>query len=108
VIALQITMRQFFCFFRFWSEVSEHSPETRLQIAAQVLEHQQQKEKGEDNDLSKPPKREYKLFNSDGQPVNVNEAKIPFVLTEDDDMNSLLLDVAVYKYVMVFWHLFHD
>ena len=88
--------------------MSDHSPETRLQIAAHVLEHQQQKEKGQDNDPSKPPKREYKLFNADGKPLNVNEAKIPFVLTEDDDTNSLLLDVAVYKYVMMFWHVFHD
>jgi hypothetical protein len=88
--------------------VSDHSPETRLHIAAHVLEHQQQKEKGQDNDPSKPPKREYKLFNTDGKPLNVNEAKIPFVLTEDDDMNSLVLDIAVYKYVMMFWPLFHD
>ncbi|GFG29354.1 hypothetical protein Cfor_10214 [Coptotermes formosanus] len=83
----------------FWSKVSDHSPETRLQIAAHVLKHQQQKEKGQDNDLTKPPKREYKLFNADGRPLNVNEAKIPFVLTEDDDMNSLILDIAVYKYL---------
>ena len=88
--------------------MSDHSPETRLQIATHVLEHQQQKEKGQDNDPSKPPKREYKLFNADGKPLNVNEAKIPFVLTEDDDTNSLLLDVAVYKYVMIFGPVFHD
>jgi protein TilB len=84
--------------FRFWSQVSEHSPETRLQIAAQVLKQQEEKQKGHNGDAARPPKREYKLFNTDGKPLNVNEAKIPFRLTEDDEMNSLVLDIAVYRY----------
>jgi protein TilB len=77
--------------------VSEHSPETRLQIAAQVLKQQEGKQKGHNVDPARPPKREYKLFNADGKPLNVNEAKIPFRLTEDDEMNSLVLDIAVYR-----------
>ena len=99
VINSHITVHELFCVFRFWSEVSDHSPETRLQIAAHVLK-QQQKEKGKDYDPAKPPKREYKLFNADGKPLNINEARIPFILTEDDDTNSFVLDIAVYKYVM--------
>jgi hypothetical protein len=79
--------------------VSDHSPETRLQIAAHVLKQEEQKHKVQDNDASKPPKRVYKLFSADGKPLSVNEAKIPFLLTEDDETNSLVLDIAVYKYV---------
>lgn len=83
----------------FWSQVSEHSPETRLQIAAQVLKQQEEKQKGHTADSTRPPKREYKLFNADGKALNVNEAKIPFLLTENDDLNSFVLDIAVYKYL---------
>ncbi|PNF16556.1 hypothetical protein B7P43_G07167 [Cryptotermes secundus] len=83
----------------FWSQVSEHSPETRLHIAAQVLKQQEEKQKGLSADSTRPPKREYKLFNAVGKPLNVNEAKIPFLLTEDDKLNSLVLDIAVYKYL---------
>jgi hypothetical protein len=86
--------------FRFWSQVSEHSPETRLQIAAQVLKQQKERQKGHnvDPDPARPPKREYKLFSADGKPRNINETKIPFVLTEDDQKNCLVLDIAVYRY----------
>lgn len=93
-------MHELLCMFRFWSQVSEHSPETRLQIAAKVLKQQEEKQKGHSADSTGPPKREYKLFNADGKPLNVNEAKIPFLLTEDDELNSLVLDIAVYKYVI--------
>lgn len=89
----------FFFLFRFWSQVSDHSPETRMQIAEHVLKQQEQKQKGQDNDPTKAPRRVYKLFNADGKPLNVNEAKIPFILTDNDETNSLVLDIAVYKYV---------
>lgn len=92
-------MSEFFFLFRFWSQVSDHSPETRLQIAEQVLKQQEQRQKGQDNDPAIPPRRVYKLFDAHGKPLNVNEAKIPFILTENDETNSLVLDIAVYKYV---------
>ncbi|XP_021927882.1 protein tilB homolog isoform X3 [Zootermopsis nevadensis] len=83
----------------YWSEVSDHSPETRMQIAEHVLKQLEQNQKRHDNDPAKTPQRVYKLFNADGKPLNVNEAKIPFILTENDATNSLVLDIAVYKYL---------
>lgn len=70
-----------------------------MQIAEHVIKQQEQKQKGQNNDRTKAPQRVYKLFSADGKPLNVNEAKIPFTLTENDEANSLVLDIAVYKYV---------
>ncbi|PSN38717.1 Protein tilB [Blattella germanica] len=62
-------------------------------------EERQREEKTENNDPTKPPKRTYKLFSNNGIPLNVNEAKIPFQLSEDEETNSLVLDIAIYRYL---------
>ena len=82
----------------FWSKVSDHSPESRQHIADHIQKQKEQRE-AENDDKSKKPKRVYKLFSNDGRPLNVNEAKIPFELTEDETANSYILDIAVYKYL---------
>ena len=81
----------------FWSKVSDHSPESRQHIAEHI---QKQKENlTKTKSPTKMLKRNYKMFTSDGRPLNVNEAKIPFKLTEDDESNSYVLDIAVYRYL---------
>lgn len=47
----------------------------------------------------KPKKHPPKLFNADGRPLGVNQAKLDFVLTDDEENNQFLLDLAVYKYL---------
>lgn len=48
---------------------------------------------------SSSAKRKILLFAKDGRPLNVNEAKVPFTLTEDENTNEYVLTVQVYKYV---------
>ncbi|KAJ9592966.1 hypothetical protein L9F63_015336 [Diploptera punctata] len=81
----------------FWSKVSDHSPESRQQIAEHI--QRQQEELKRSKSPEKEQKRSYKTFSDYGRPLNVNEAKIPFELTENDEMNSYILDIAVYKYL---------
>ncbi|KAF7283499.1 hypothetical protein GWI33_000395 [Rhynchophorus ferrugineus] len=78
----------------FWHSVSENSPETRLGIA------KRQKKRDANRDISdaRKTKRTVRLFNKDGRPLNVNEAKLNFRLC-DDDPQELVLDVGVYKFL---------
>ncbi|XP_065212126.1 dynein axonemal assembly factor 11 isoform X2 [Planococcus citri] len=79
----------------FWNEMSDNTPETRL---AMIQHCRKSKENVVDLGVSKP-KREVKLFKKDGLPMNVNEAKIPFTLTEDEDRKNFILTVEVYKHL---------
>jgi len=38
-----------------------------------------------------------KLFAPDGRPYNINEAKVPFKLNDDDDPNFVILEVSIYR-----------
>ncbi|GLH16773.1 Protein tilB [Gryllus bimaculatus] len=79
---------------RFWQEPSDNSPETRKFIA------EQSRRKDNKCDLiTKTPKRVYNLFDKDGHPVNVNEARISFTFTESEDLLSFVLDISVYKHL---------
>lgn len=74
--------------------MSQHTPETRLAMMEQVRKNN--KENIVDLGSSKT-KRIVQLFKKDGCPMNVNEAKIPFTLNEDDDSKNFLLTVEIYK-----------
>lgn len=80
----------------YWAETSENTPETRVEIADAI---RKSKEAKEPTIHVGPPKRVVRFFNKDGRPVNVDQAKVPFTLTEDEDNNCLVLDVSVYKYL---------
>lgn len=43
------------------------------------------------------PKRALKLFASDGRPYNMNQAKVPFKLNDEDDPDYVVLEVSVYR-----------
>jgi protein TilB len=42
-------------------------------------------------------KRVIKLFAPDGRPYNINQAKVPFKLNDDDDPNFVILEVSIYR-----------
>nr|XP_018911736.1 PREDICTED: protein tilB homolog [Bemisia tabaci] len=80
---------------RFWNKKSENTPETRIEIA----EHTRRAQKARQSSEPEPKKRVLKFFKADGTPYNINEAKIPFLLESDEETNSIILKVEVYKYL---------
>lgn len=91
-ISLSLQIVNKWCWWRYWSEKSENTPEIRKEIA---INSRKAKEVGKKE--NKIEIKTVKLFNRDGKPLNVNQAKIPFTLTEDEDNNCYVLDVAVYR-----------
>ncbi|XP_063236994.1 dynein axonemal assembly factor 11 isoform X2 [Bacillus rossius redtenbacheri] len=74
-----------------WESPSENCPEERLALAA--LSRRQAPAE------SAPPSAPVrKLRAADGRPLNINQAKIPFTLTEDES-GCYVLDVAVYRHL---------
>lgn len=75
----------------FWKSTSENAPETRAEIA------QRSKRSRKNVDINeKKPVKNIKLFAKDGRPLNINQAKLDFVLN-DENPSELVLDLAVYK-----------
>lgn len=74
----------------FWSTASENSPETRMEIAKRARKH-------ETNQGIKKEIKPIKLFNRNGTPLNINQAKVDFIFN-DEDSTKFALDIAVYKY----------
>ncbi|XP_053394299.1 dynein axonemal assembly factor 11-like [Mercenaria mercenaria] len=81
----------------FWDSKSVFSPEERIK-AHKKQEEQKDREKKKE-EAKNPPKPPRRLFAEDGRPLNVNESKINFKLTEDETGNSYLLDYNCYKYL---------
>uniref|UniRef100_A0A1B6BZ90 Dynein axonemal assembly factor 11-like CS domain-containing protein n=1 Tax=Clastoptera arizonana TaxID=38151 RepID=A0A1B6BZ90_9HEMI len=79
---------------KFWSEMSENTPEARIEIACKSRRNRTLSE-----DKVSVKKRVIKLFNKDGEPLNVNEARIVFNLTENDENNSFVLELVLYKFL---------
>lgn len=76
----------------FWKSTSEHSPETRIEMASRS-----RRAKGLDKEVIKP-KKEVTLFNKNGAPLNINQAKLEFKLI-DEYPDKLILELFVYKYL---------
>ncbi|KAG8237982.1 hypothetical protein J437_LFUL018007 [Ladona fulva] len=80
---------------QYWSRSTKHTPETRVQLAKDAQMMRERKKSSEEKNVGKPRM----LFNSEGRPWNINEAKVEFKLIEDFDNNCLILDIAVYRYM---------
>ncbi|XP_078488634.1 dynein axonemal assembly factor 11-like [Ciona intestinalis] len=82
----------------FWKEKVDFTPESRTSIQNKLKEN---KEKTHDSKFKQPKKekRERRLFNEEGKPMNINEGKVDFSLTETDDDTAFVLDVSCYKYM---------
>ncbi|XP_011666756.2 protein tilB homolog [Strongylocentrotus purpuratus] len=84
----------------FWNEKVGFTPESRVALS----EHVQEKKRQEEEERSKkqgpnPPKRVVRLTTDDGNPLNVNEAKIDFSLTDNEEENTFDLDVSCFKHL---------
>lgn len=81
----------------FWSQPSAYTPEERIKAHRKTEEVKLRDKKKEE--LKNPPAPPRRLFADDGRPLNVNESKINFKLTEDDNGNNYILDYQCYKYI---------
>lgn len=56
-----------------------------------------QEKKNHTSDKSNQPKRVLKLFAPDGRAYNINQAKVPFRLNDEEDPDFVVLEVSVYR-----------
>ncbi|XP_039206383.1 protein tilB homolog isoform X2 [Crotalus tigris] len=80
----------------FWDEPVPHTPEARLEIHQYLEEKRKERENKEQGNKEKPLRT---LITPEGRVLNVNEAKLPFSLEEDDKKNRFILDLAVYRHL---------
>ncbi|XP_013391474.1 protein tilB homolog [Lingula anatina] len=80
----------------FWEEKVPFTPESRMQVHEHLQELKKRDEKKDESKQTKQPRR---LMTDNGQMLNVNEAKIDFSLTDDEENNQYVLDVSTYKYL---------
>ena len=85
----------------FWSQPSKFTPESRVQAHRFMEEKRKEKEESSKSNFPdlNPAKRVIRFFNEDGRPLNINQDKIDFTFTENDDFTAYVLDVACYKHL---------
>ncbi|XP_066543674.1 dynein axonemal assembly factor 11 isoform X2 [Amia ocellicauda] len=81
----------------FWEQPCAFTPESRLQTHRHLEEKRRAREAERDKD--KKTKAPRTLITSEGRVLNVNEPRLDFSLTEDEDNNHIVLDLAVYRYL---------
>ncbi|CAK6975942.1 LOW QUALITY PROTEIN: dynein axonemal assembly factor 11 [Scomber scombrus] len=79
----------------FWHTPCSFTPESRLE----THRHLEEKKRAEEKQKEKKPKAPRTLITADGRVLNVNEPKLDFCLTEDDENNLIILDLAVYRHM---------
>ncbi|XP_071369949.1 dynein axonemal assembly factor 11 [Centroberyx affinis] len=79
----------------FWETPCSFTPESRLEAHRHLEDQRRAKEK----ETEKKPKAPRTLITADGRVMNVNEPKLEFCLTEDEDSNTVVLDLAVYRHM---------
>ncbi|XP_053294147.1 dynein axonemal assembly factor 11 [Pleuronectes platessa] len=79
----------------FWNTPCSFTPESRLETHRHLEKKRRAKEKG----AEQQPKASRTLITADGRVMNVNEPKLDFSLTEDEQNNTVVLDLAVYRHM---------
>ncbi|XP_039978980.1 protein tilB homolog [Xiphias gladius] len=79
----------------FWHTPCSFTPESRLE----AHRHLEEKRRAKEKEREKKPKPPRTLITADGRVMNVNEPKLDFSLTEDEENNSIVLDLAVYRHM---------
>ncbi|XP_076732791.1 dynein axonemal assembly factor 11 isoform X1 [Maylandia zebra] len=79
----------------FWHTPCSFTPESRLEAHRHLEEKKRAKEKGKE----KKPKAPRTLITADGRVLNINEPKLDFCLTEDEENNTIILDLEVYRHM---------
>jgi len=81
----------------YWNEKVAYTPEVRMEMQQKMRESKNAKTTS--RFTQKVEKRKRRFFNDAGEPLNFNEGKIDFILTESDDDRSFILDVSCYKFL---------
>ncbi|XP_028396014.1 protein tilB homolog [Dendronephthya gigantea] len=81
----------------FWQEEVEYTPESRVEIHKHMEEKRKNKEQI-DKSAEKAPK-EVRFFAKDGRPLNINQGKLDFNFTDDEENNVFLFDLACPRYL---------
>ncbi|KAJ8011394.1 hypothetical protein DPEC_G00057740 [Dallia pectoralis] len=79
----------------FWETPCAFTPESRLE----AHQHLKQNEKAKARETEKTPKAQRTLITPQGKVMNVNEPKLDFCLTEDENNNTVILDLEVYRHM---------
>ncbi|KAI1902040.1 hypothetical protein AGOR_G00040620 [Albula goreensis] len=81
----------------FWEKPCAFTPESRLEAHRHMEEKRKEKDKVREKD--KKAKAPRTLVTADGRVLNVNEPKLEFCLSEDEESNNIILDLAVYRHM---------
>ncbi|KAM6989448.1 dynein axonemal assembly factor 11 isoform 2-T2 [Tautogolabrus adspersus] len=79
----------------FWHTPCSFTPESRLE----AHRHLEEKKRAKEKEKEKKPKAPRTLITADGRVMNVNEPKLDFSLTEDEENNTIILDLGVYRHM---------
>uniref|UniRef100_A0A671L2U4 Leucine-rich repeat-containing protein 6 n=1 Tax=Sinocyclocheilus anshuiensis TaxID=1608454 RepID=A0A671L2U4_9TELE len=79
----------------FWEKPCPFTPESRLEAHRHLEDKRRAKEKERDKPKNKTLRT---LITADGRVLNINEPKLDFNLTEDEN-NCMLLDLHVYRHM---------
>ncbi|XP_034534259.1 protein tilB homolog isoform X2 [Notolabrus celidotus] len=79
----------------FWHTPCSFTPESRLE----AHRHLEEKKTAKEKENEKKPKAPRTLITADGRVMNVNEPKLDFSLTEGEENNTVVLDLAVYRHM---------
>ncbi|KAK7944477.1 hypothetical protein WMY93_000205 [Mugilogobius chulae] len=79
----------------FWQTPCSYTPESRLE----AHKHLEEKRRLNDKDAEKTPPPPRTFVSADGRVLNANEPKLDFCLTEDEENNTIVLDLAVYRHL---------
>ncbi|EDO48550.1 predicted protein, partial [Nematostella vectensis] len=85
---------------QYWQEKVEYTPESRMELHKHMEEKRKRQDERDRQRLEgDQPKRVTKFFTEDGRPLNLNQGKLDFHLTDDEENNTFILDLACYKHV---------
>ncbi|KAM9791691.1 dynein axonemal assembly factor 11 isoform 1-T1 [Syngnathus typhle] len=79
----------------FWHTPCAFTPESRLEAHRRLEAKRTARDKGNEKKVKLPKT----LITADGRVLNVNEPKLDFSLTEDDNNKRIVLDLAVYRHM---------
>ncbi|XP_078119861.1 dynein axonemal assembly factor 11 [Sander vitreus] len=79
----------------FWETPCSFTPESRVE----AHRHLEEKKKAKEKEKEKKPKSPRTLITAEGRVMNVNEPKLDFSLTEDEENNTIVLDLGVYRHM---------
>ncbi|XP_029109289.1 dynein axonemal assembly factor 11 [Scleropages formosus] len=81
----------------FWETPCDFTPESRLEAHRYVEEKRRLRDR--DREKDEKPRAAKTLVSKEGRILNVNEPKLDFSLTENDEDNLIVLELAVYRHM---------